>query len=255
MSEMQAIIAEIRKLQEELHGVKAELAAAKAQASERAEPADVDEENEVREPDSDQALGWEEVLGPSVQSVSNPHAKAFSELLEHPPPLTQLYSATKSVPIYHGAPRTPPARKVKIDRDIATTQKKLETALHAMTHHLETSDPHALGLAGALVRSSWEDLQQNRRRLIAGRAQFALKPREDNDQPRLLDKDEEDKVRRARQPREKGKGKSYFAPSGQFSGQNFSHGKGSGKGYKRGRPRSQSRGPWGGDAASSSQRL
>ena len=124
-----------------------------------------------------------------------------------------------------------------------------------MTHHLETSDPHALGLAGALVRSSWEDLQQNRRRLLAGRAQFALKPREDNDQPRLLDKEEEDKVRRALQPREKGKGKSYFAPGGQFSGQNFSHGKGSGKGYGRGRPRSQSPGPRGGEATSSQQQL
>jgi hypothetical protein len=259
MSEMQTVVAEIRKLQEEISRMKLELAEARSGTGQRGEPAEVDEadvdEGSVREPDSGHALGWEEVLGPSVQTVRTPQAKAFAELLEHPPPISQLLSATKTVPTYHGALRTPPPRKVKVDRDIATTQRKLETALNAMTHHLETSDPHSLGLAGALVRSSWEDLQQNRRRIMAGRAQFALKPREDNDQPRLLDKDEEDKVRRARQPRPQGKGKGYFAPSGQSQGQGSSHSKGFGKGFGRGRPRSQSRGPRGGEANSSQQQF
>ena len=53
-----------------------------------------------------------------------------------------------------------------------------------------------LSQAGALIRSGWEDAHQNRRKLLAGKGKAALDARIDDQRPRLLTKEEEEKTRK-----------------------------------------------------------
>ena len=59
-----------------------------------------------------------------------------------------------------------------------------------LTALVETGDKECVPGVAALVRSSWEDCNQARRELIAGKGKAKLDKREDDDRPRLLSKEE-----------------------------------------------------------------
>ena len=61
-----------------------------------------------------------------------------------------------------------------------------------MTHYLETGNKAALGGAAAWQRSAWQDLQEQRRRFLAGREAWKLERRKEDMAVKLLT-DEEDK--------------------------------------------------------------
>ena len=71
--------------------------------------------------------------------------------------------------------------------------------MHALIEFAEQPEPKNLGVVAALIRSAWEDLHQNRKRLLAGKQTYLLKPRPDFDQARLFDKEEEEKLRKSRE--------------------------------------------------------
>ena len=109
----------------------------------------------------------------------------------------------------------------------------------------ELWDEKSLTLAAAFARSSWEDLQQQRRGLLAGKAAPKLGPRKDQDAPRLLTPDEEEKVQKSRQQQSfaGSRGRTFYRPNfrGDRSRSNKprdrsfsrSSGKGKGKGKKK----------------------
>ena len=99
------------------------------------------------------------------------------------------------LPQYTGVPQTAPPRKNRIDLNLFQAQKKLEDSMHMQMHFLETGDKKHLSMVAALTRSAWEDLNQNRRTLLAGKQSFKLNPRLDDDKPKLLTREEEQKVK------------------------------------------------------------
>ena len=66
--------------------------------------------------------------------------------------------------------------------------------MHCMVHEEEPRDHSEAEEIAALARSAWEDLQQQRRSLIAGRQMGKLDIREDDSRAQLLLKEEEEKV-------------------------------------------------------------
>ena len=121
-------------------------------------------------------------------------------MLREPPPLDKLRSAEKSQKKYMHVPQTPPPRKHRLDTNLTIPQTKLEHAMHALVHNQETNEREAVATAAALVRSAWEDLQQQRRHILAGKQAFKLDKRTDDTRPRLLSKEEEQKINRGRKP-------------------------------------------------------
>ena len=75
-------------------------------------------------------------------------------------------------------------------------------------HMVETQDNSHITVQTALMRSAWEDLQQSRRHLLAGRQSYKLDPRTDDNKVRLLSREEEKKIR-----------PSIFQGKGIFQGQ------------------------------------
>ena len=73
--------------------------------------------------------------------------------------------------------------------------------MHCMVHEEERHDQSEAEVIAALARSAWEDLQQQRRSLIAGRQMSKLDIREDDSRARLLSKEEEEKVAKGRAAR------------------------------------------------------
>ena len=75
-------------------------------------------------------------------------------------------------------------------------QAKIEVGLHLTTHFLETGNKGALGGAAAWQRSgsAWEDLQQQRRQLLAGREAWKLDWRKDDQAVKLLPEEKEKKI-------------------------------------------------------------
>ena len=113
--------------------------------------------------------------------------------------------------------------------------------MHGLVDFSENPNPENLGVVGSLVRSAWEDLQENRKRILAGRNQHVLEPRPDMDAPRLLTREEEEKLRKARnsQPRPafgKGNGGNFATGSNQYFANFANQG-----GFRNSRPRSSSR--------------
>ena len=62
-------------------------------------------------------------------------------------------------------------------------------------HLAETKDMQHLTMATALARSAWEDLQQSRRHLIAGKESHKLETRTYDETAKLLTKEEEKRLR------------------------------------------------------------
>ena len=70
--------------------------------------------------------------------------------------------------------------------------------MNVMVHMLETGGREQIKNSAALIRSAWEDCQQNRRALLAGKERSKLDKRMDDDRSMLLSKEEEAKMSRER---------------------------------------------------------
>ena len=68
----------------------------------------------------------------------------------------------------------------------------MEIVMHIMVHSQEKQA--SAEVVAAFAQSAWEDLQQQRRSLLAGRQMSKLDIREDDSRARLLSKEEEEKV-------------------------------------------------------------
>ena len=141
--------------------------------------------------------------------------------LAFPPPLALVKKLIDEVKCLEGMPQTALPRRAAIDRALFNPQQKLETALNVIVAMQEKSADPALSedltSLAALVRSAFEDLQENRRRLMAGRQSHLLDQREDRQEVRLLTPTEEAKLRE-HQSRGKGKGKGWGKGKGKGKG-------------------------------------
>lgn len=139
-------------------------------------------------------------------------------------------------------PETPPARRNRVDSNLTMVQRKLEHAMNAMVHSQETNSREQLGQAAAWVRSAWEDILQQRRHLLAGKQSFKLDKRTDDTRTRLLNKEEEDKINKARRPATNAR-KTWWGDTQTWAGNSSQSstfpkktgGKGKGKGKGRGK--------------------
>ena len=181
---MEQLAAEVQMLRQELERMK-----------EKAVPNEVEMEQDDGDDGGDfEDLGspskWGAVLGSSLKTVVCPAAVDFVSMLQWPPPLDAIRSLEGEMVRFEGVPKTPPARLNRVDRRLTTVQKKLENTLHLIIQSLECKDDKCLAQAGAMCRSAWEDVLQQRKQLIAGRQTSKLDQRSDDTRPRLLNKDE-----------------------------------------------------------------
>lgn len=189
---MEQVVEELKALRLEMENLK------KANADRNAAMA-MDEEQEG--PSDAEDPSWGRILMPTTVEPTQPSAQFLCQVLSSPPPIDKLKASEKVMPCYANIPLTPPPRKNRIDTQLYTGQKKLEHAMHMITHHLETGDQEAIGIGAAWIRSAWEDMHQQRRTLMAGKQAFKLDPRADDTRPRLLTKEEEQKIQRQRRPK------------------------------------------------------
>jgi hypothetical protein len=153
------------------------------------------EESEIQD------LGWVDRLTGAQTQVSVQGAASLVSLLASPPPLDLVAKQVREQVQYKGVPQTPAARQNKVDQRLFTIQKKMEIAMHQMVHQQEVQDPKSLEVIAAMLRSAWEDVQQQRRVLMAGRQAPKLDTREDDNRARLLSREEEDKIAKGRAAR------------------------------------------------------
>ena len=110
-------------------------------------------------------------------------------------PLGQIREALTKTVKYQNVPQTAAPRRSKPDQALYQAQRKMEELLNMYIHLAETKDMQHLKMATALARSAWEDLQQSRRHLMAGKQSHKLEPRTDDQTPKLLTKEEEKRLR------------------------------------------------------------
>lgn len=138
---------------------------------------------------------------------------------------------------FNKIPQSPAPRNNKIDRQLYQPQRKMEKAMNLLVQQVEKgdNDHRALALAATCCRSAWEDLQQQRRSLYAGKAAHALPRRPDDQRPRLLTQEEEEKIKKVQRPA-KPRTRTFW---GEATSSNSSWGKGT---QNRGRSTSRQRG-------------
>ena len=102
--------------------------------------------------------------------------------------------------MYEKVPETPLPRKNRVDQNLFVAQRKLEQCMHRLVHYCESGDRKSMVEGAAFCKSAWEDLQQQRRGLLAGKQSFRLEPRADNTKARLLTKEGEAKLFRTPRP-------------------------------------------------------
>ena len=160
-----------------------------------------EEREEIRRSDDeemeeeDQGSPWTGLLKAPRAEPCTPDGAYLCSLFAAPPPFEALQCTIQDMRLYNQVPQTAPPRKNRVDFNLHTAQKKQEQAMHMMVNYMECNDKRKLGMAAALIRSSWEDLNQNRRKLLAGKQAHKLEPRIDDDRQRLLTREEEQKVR------------------------------------------------------------
>ena len=138
-------------------------------------------------------------------------ALGLGKKLAAPPPVTLIQQLLKSVEAIDGVPQPPAPRRAPGDRSLFNTQRKVGAALVKIVV-LAEKDPGnefstELRSLAALVRSVYEDINEQRRRLLVGRQGAVLDPRADMTEPRLLKPHEEQKLRTTPLGKGKGKGK------------------------------------------------
>ena len=175
-----------------------------------------DDTNERNQVFSSGSEAWADVL-PSGKRQAFGRGMNLVGRIAFPPPLSLVQGYIKEQVAIEGVPETPAPRRSMQDRGLAGTQKKLEAALTKLVELAEKEDGSLqtdIGLTAALVRSAYEDINEARRRMFAGRQAYKLDARGDVTQNKLLSSSEELKLRQG-----KGKGKG-FRPSAPFRGQN-----------------------------------
>ena len=188
----QELIAAVRALTEKVEKLEKNQ---KDRMEEDVDGEDGDEENQEEDPT------WGKILKATAIEASGERAQFLCQVLSSPPPLENLRASEKSMPCYTKVPQTPPPRKNRLDSNLFNAQKKMELAMHMLVHHMEKNDKEAIGVGAAFVRSAWEDIHQQRRFLIAGRQSFKLDHRVDDTRPRLLSKEEEQKIGKKSKPK------------------------------------------------------
>ena len=192
------------------------------------------------EDDGDQVTSWQQVLPNNKVPPSLPSSCMLCSLLHDPPPLEMVRTLETGGARYQQIPDTPAPRRFGPDRQWYNVQMKLENAMHAMVHTVETQEPENIKYTAALIRSAWEDCQQNRRALLAGKERAKLDKRVDDNRPRLLSKEEESKMSRGReqfQPRKLFPQAPW--PKFRSNSQQREQGKGKGTGKGKGKGRFQ----------------
>ena len=207
------ILAELSALRKELSDLK----------KKQQEDVDMTEEDKDEEEEEEEPPSWGALLRPVAVEPSQEGAQFLCQVLSAPPPLDQLRASEKSLPCYKHVPQTPPPRgKNRVDSALFNAQKKMEQAMHLLVHNIETGDRETLSLSAAWIRSSWEDIQQQRRHLLAGKQSFKLDPRVDDTRPKLLSKEEEQKIiRTTRKP--KPRARSFWGEASSSTGRFQSH--------------------------------
>jgi hypothetical protein len=201
------------------------------------EAADIEDEDTEMEDDNDAKMLWEKLLGSDLTDPTTNAAQALVQSLQNPPPLGNLKSNKAKSTLYRGVPEAAPPRKHRVDFSLWQSQQKMEMVLHNLIELLETGERNQIGVAAAWARSAWQDLHEQRRRLLAGgKGANFLERRPDEQKTRLLTPQEEEKIQRAKRPLAKAKnawgsndGPKTFNPSTPTHRANF-----------RGRPRSRS---------------
>ena len=149
---------------------------------------------------------WDDILQGSGQEAMSDLGQALEAHLALPPPMGVLKEALEKLVKYEHVPRTPPARGDRLDRDLQGLQGRVEAAMHLLIHAADQPDWDTMGLLAAVLRSLWEELHQSRRRRFAGPQAYKLDRRVDEDAPRLLNPEEEKRVREAPRRANKGAG-------------------------------------------------
>jgi hypothetical protein len=195
-------------------------------------PAKEDSEDETDEDP------WDGVL-PTLRRTPLGAGLVLAQRLSCPPRLDGIKDQMKQMHFVQGIPLTIPPRRHRTDRALYMAQSKLEGAMSLMVDVAEaaavTSGP--LLAAAALVRSSFEDMTDLRRRTLAGYQSNKLDPREDSSQLRLLSPEEERRIKPVGKGKGKGKGGSSYGQSYDQSFRSNWKPKGKGKGGKGGRGR------------------
>ena len=203
------LIAAIQALTDKVSTLEAQL----NQSREPQAMEDDDEEEEEVFEDPGAINDWDIVLRQGVATPSAAPAVQLAGMFAAPPPLDQLKGTEQKLIRYQGIPQTPAPRRHRTDTALFLAQRKQEIATHQLVHHLESGDRQSLGAAAAYIRSTWEDLQQQRRGLLAGRQSFKLDRRTDDNKARLLSKEEEQKITRG--PRPKPRARSFWGEPSQ----------------------------------------
>ena len=101
---------------------------------------------------------------------------------------------------FQGVPQTTAPRQHKTDKQLYNAQRKMENAMQLLLNYTETNDKKDLTTLAAHLRSAWEDTQQHRRWLLAGKQAYKLEKRQDDTRPRLLTEEENKKIQRFPKP-------------------------------------------------------
>ena len=134
---------------------------------------------------------WGELLGNPSQVPESPQGKKLSKLLASPPPFTLLEQNCKDMKNYEGMPKTAPSRNCKRDHDWQAIQKKLEKHMNLMVQWKEEGNEKYFWAAMGMVRSAWEDINQQRKKMmLPQKLHFLLDKREDDDSVKLLSETE-----------------------------------------------------------------
>ena len=217
--------------------------------------------DEWEEPHSS-AEAWRTVIPGKKRQASKSTSSTLITRLQFAPPLNLITEVQEAATFYEDIVKTPQPRRTTLDRALYNPQRKMELAMnHLITITEKSSDPnlqHDLDLLGAIVRSAYEDLNDNRRRLLAGRSGHVLERRSDLESSRLLTESEEQKLRAASAgkggrgksfPHFKGKGKGRFPQT-----QQYRSGRPESPGVARGHPSGKPSRPFRGRSATPSQK-
>ena len=180
--------------------------AAQAAQSPPGQPAGPGHDFLPEEEDWSSQTAWEDVL-PQVRRQALPGAgEALVARLQHAPSLDLVRAMQKDLTGVQGIPETVPPRKFYRDRVLWQLQAKQEHIMILLCQAVEASPVFEGPLlsAAALVRSTFEDLKEMRRKEFAGREAYKLDKREDASSLRLLSPAEEKLISG---PKGKGKGK------------------------------------------------
>ena len=171
-----------------------------APASPEVDDIDMEQDQDL-EPDD---LTWADHLRGAQRQVTQPGAISLVNLLSKPPPLDLISKQLKDSVQYKGVPNTPAPRQHHIDIKLQAIQRKIEVAMHMLVHQQEapSQEVHCLEELAAILRSTWEDVHQQRRVLMAGKFAPKLDNRSDDTRNKLLSKEEEERISKSRSARQ-----------------------------------------------------